>query len=79
MGKVQEKKAVEAAAELSGTKVSVYDVNSFTLVNHKPFRSIRKAAEAMPISAVTLPTKLDTGKAFKGYYYYITRQKAAPK
>ena len=47
-------KAVEAAAELSGTKVYVYDVNRFTLVNNKPFRSIRKSAEAMPISAVTL-------------------------
>ena len=47
---------MEAAAELSGTKVYVYDINSFTLVNNKPFRSIRKAAEAMPISAGTLPS-----------------------
>lgn len=38
-------KAVDAAAVLSGTKVYVYDVNSFTLVNNKPFRSIRKAAK----------------------------------
>ena len=72
-------KAVEAAAELSGTKVYAYDVNSFTLVNNKPFRSIRKAAEAMPISTVTLASKLDTGKPFKGYYYYRTPQTAAPK
>lgn len=72
-------KAVEAAAELSGTKVYVYDINSFTLVNNKPFRSIRKAAEAMPISTVTLASKLDTGKPFKGYYYYRTPQTAAPK
>ena len=75
-------KAVEAAAELSGTKVYVYDVNSFTLVNNKPFRSIRKAAEAMPISTVTLASKLDTGKPFKRYYYYsgrATPQTAAPK
>ena len=66
-------KAVEAAAELSGTKVYVYDVNSFTLVNNKPFRSIRKAAEAMPISTVTLASKLDIGKPFKVYYYYSGR------
>ena len=70
---------MEAAAELSGTKVYVYSVKNFTLVNNKPFRSIRMVAKLMPISASTLPLKLNTGKPFKGYYYYTEPQLIAPK
>ncbi len=33
----------------------------------------------MPIKAATLPSKLNTGKAFKEYYYYTEPQKLAPK
>ena len=36
-------KALDLAAEKSGTKVYVYDVDTFTLVNSKPFRSLRMA------------------------------------
>lgn len=42
----------------------MYDVSSFSLVNDVPFRSIRQAAKAMPISASTLPEKIDTGIPF---------------
>lgn len=78
-GKGPGAKAIDAAAELAGTKVYVYDVHSFNLVNGKPFRSIRATAEAMPVGASTLPSKLDTGKPFKGYYYYSSAQTTAPK
>lgn len=71
-------RAIDAAAELAGTKVYVYDVPSFNLVNGKPFRSIRATVEAMPVGASTLPSKLDTGKPFKGYYYYSSAQTTAP-
>lgn len=65
-------KALDKAAELSGTMVYVYDASTFTLVGQVPFRSIRAAALVMPISASTLPNKLNTGIPFKGYYYYST-------
>ena len=71
-------KALKIAAEKAGTKVYVYDFETFTLVNGKPFRSLRKAADAMPISHSTLPIKLNTGKPFKGYYYYTLPQLVSP-
>lgn len=73
------KKAIDIAAEFSGLKVYVYDELSFSLVNGVPFRSIRQTANAMPISASTLPNKIDTGIPFKGYYYYSNPQTVAPK
>lgn len=73
------KKALDLAAEKSGTKIYVYDAENFILVNSKPFRSIRMTAKFMPISEGTLPSKLNTGKSFKGYYYYTNPQKVAPK
>jgi group I intron endonuclease len=63
-------KALDIAAEKAGTKVYVYDATNFTLVSGGPFRSIRMAAELTHISARSLARKLDTGKPFKGYYYY---------
>lgn len=57
---------------MSGTKVYVYSADSFTLVNNKPFRSLRSAASFLPISPATLPSKLNTGKPFKGFYYFTT-------
>jgi hypothetical protein len=41
-----------------------------SLINGLPFRSIRMTAKNMPISAGTLPNKVNSGKPFKGYYYY---------
>jgi hypothetical protein len=64
---------------MAGIKVYVYDVKTFTLMNGVPFRIIRSASEALPIAASTLPLKLDTGKPFKGYYYYTSPQSGAPK
>jgi group I intron endonuclease len=73
------KKASDLAAELSGTKVYAYDLATFSLVNGKPFRSIRDTAKSMPISDSTLATRLNSGKVFKGYYYYTSEQTAPPK
>ena len=65
---------LDIAAEKAGTKVYVYDATNFTLVSGSPFRSIRMAAEATHISARTLGRKLDTGKPYKGYYYFSHAQ-----
>ena len=67
-------KALAKAAELAGTKVYAYDATTFTLINDTPFRSIRATAKVLPVSASSLPNKLDTGVPFKGYYYYTTAQ-----
>ena len=66
--------ALDIAAEKAGTKVFVYDATNFTLVSGSPFRSIRMAAEATHISARTLGRKFDTGKPYKGYYYFSHAQ-----
>ena len=78
-GKGPWKKALDIAAEKAGTKVYVYDVETFTLVNGKPFRSLRMAVNAMPIGHSTLPNKLNTGKPFKDYYCYSFPQLVRPK
>lgn len=72
-------KAIEIAAEKRGKKVYAYDKETFSLVNKQPFRSIKKTTESLPISEATLPSKLDTGAAFKGYYYYTKPQYNKPK
>lgn len=69
-GKGPGQKALDLAAAKNGIKVYVYDAVSLNLVNNKPFRSIRSAAGSLPISPNTLLIKLDTGKPFKGYYYF---------
>lgn len=69
------KEVLDKAAEVNGTKIYVYDARTFSLVNNTPFRSIRLTAKNMPIGARTLPNKLDTGKPFKGFYYYTSPQK----
>lgn len=46
-------KALYLAAEKAGTKVYAYDAVNFTLLNAKPFRSVRKAANVMSVSAST--------------------------
>lgn len=71
-------KALDAAAELAETKVYVYSADVFALVNGAPFRSLRAVSSAMPVSQSTLPTKLDTGKPFKGYYYFTSPQLSSP-
>lgn len=63
------KKTLDAAAEKLGIPVYVYDIN-LNLLKNKPFRSIREASLYTKISKTTLSKKLDTGKLFKGYYYY---------
>jgi len=70
--------AVNKAAEMKGTKVYAYSADTFTLVNGKPFRSVRSTSSVMPISPMTLTSKLDTGKPFKGYYYFTTPQVNKP-
>lgn len=72
-------RALDKAAEMAGTRVYAYSVDNFTLVNGKPFRSIRSTASALPVSHGTLPSKLDTAKPFKGYYYFTTPQAVRPK
>lgn len=73
-GKSLSKHVLDAAAILSGTPIYVYDKKTFTLINGKPFRSIREVAKNLPISTVTVPKKLDTHKPFKGYYYFSKLQ-----
>lgn len=59
-----------AAQKVRGKLVYVYSSKNKSLVNNSPFVSIRETAKYLPISPVTLVKKLDTGKRFKGYYYY---------
>jgi hypothetical protein len=53
-------KALDIAAEKAGTKIYVYDITNFSLVNNEPFRSIRRASKVLPISVNTLSKKLVT-------------------
>jgi group I intron endonuclease len=69
---------LEAAANILGRSVYVYEETSFTLINNKPFRSIRDTVKQLPISQMTLPKKLDTNKPFKGYYYFTKPQHYKP-
>jgi len=64
------KVTLDAAAEANGTKVFVYNETFLTAHQFSPFRSIRQAALHMKIGTTTLTNKLDTKKAYKGYYYY---------
>lgn len=77
-GKSLPQHILDAAAIKAGTVVYVYDVATFTLVNNIPFRSLRATANRMPISDSTLPTKLNTSKPFKGYYYFTNPQTIQP-
>jgi hypothetical protein len=82
-------KSLDIAAEpvKAGTKIYVYDITKFSLVNNKPFlrSSIRSVSTEKSFtyfnsdSANTLTKKLDTGKPFKGYYYYSKPQNKVPK
>jgi len=77
-GKSLPKATLDAAAELAGTPIYVYTEDNFTLVNEKPFRSIRDTAKNLPVGASTLPKILDTNISFKGYYYYTKPQYRKP-
>lgn len=72
------KATLDAAAAVLGKPIYVYTEESFTLVNDKPFRSIREAVKHLPISQSTLPRKLDSSKPFKGYYYFSKPQSSKP-
>jgi len=61
---------LDAAAEANGIKVYVYEESSF--IRGSPFRSIRQAATNMKMGSTTLTGKLNTGKAYKGHYYYTS-------
>lgn len=54
---------LDKAAELKGTKVYAYTVANFELVNDKPFRSLRKASENLPISFNKLAETIDSNVA----------------
>jgi hypothetical protein len=71
-GKSLPRHILDAAASISGTPISVYDEERFSLVNGVPFRSIRETAIYLPISPATLPKNRNTNEEgpFKGYYYY---------
>ena len=70
----KKKNTLDAAALVTGKPIYAYDAETFTLVNGAPFRSIRDTAKQLPISASTLPVKLNTNQAFKGYFYFTTPQ-----
>jgi group I intron endonuclease len=61
---------LDAARLIRGKKIYVYDAKNLSLVNNSPFHSIRETVKCLPISSVTLNSKLDKGIAFKGYYYF---------
>ena len=63
-------KALDLAAEKTGTKIYAYDTTNLNLVNNVPFRSIRNTSKELPISPNTLVKILDSGKSFKGFIYY---------
>ena len=63
-------KVLNAAAEKLGIKIYVYDVKSLTLLNGIPFRSIRLTAKSLIISSPSIVKYIDSGKQFKGYYFY---------
>lgn len=65
---------LDAAALKLGTPVYVYDQKTFTLINNIHFRSLPETAKHMPISCASLVIKLNTNKAFKGFYYFTKRQ-----
>jgi hypothetical protein len=67
------KKTLDAAIEVLGKLIYVYDKN-FNLINNKPFRSMREVSNFTTISRNTLSKKLDSGLLFKGYYYYSKPQ-----
>ena len=50
----------------------MYNEKDLSLVNNVPFISIRETAKNLLINPGTLVKKLDTGKPFKGFYYYST-------
>jgi group I intron endonuclease len=72
------KVTLDAAAEAKGRKVFVYRLfyddqkqeTFLTAHQYSPFRSIRQAALHIKIGATTLTNKLNTEKAYKGYFYY---------
>ena len=66
---------LDAAAEIKGTKVYAY---AFSLVNGKPFRSLRSTVKMLPVTMYKLPLVLDTGLEYKGYYYFTTSQSSKP-
>lgn len=55
-----------------------YDYTNFKLVNNTSFRSIRKASKELLITASTLNKILDSGKSFKGYFYYSEPKNLEP-
>lgn len=75
-GKSLHKKTLDAAVLVTGKQIYAYDAETFTLVNGTPFRSIRDTAKQLPIAPSTLPVKLNTNQAFKGYFYFTTPQES---
>lgn len=69
---------LDAAAETKGIKIFAYDELSFSLVNGLPFRSLRATVKFLPVSSYKLPLVLDTGKAYKGFYYFSKAQSNKP-
>jgi group I intron endonuclease len=63
---------LDAARLIRGKKIYVYEGDNLSLVNNSPFLSIRETVKYLPISNVTLKSKLDKGIPFKGYYYFST-------
>lgn len=77
-GKPLPNAALDAAAEKKGTKIFAYDELTFSLVNGLPFRSLRATIKMLPVSPYKLPLVLDTGKAYKGFYYFSEAKSNKP-
>lgn len=77
-GKILPSVILDAAAEIKGTKVYAYDSDTFSLVNDKPFRSLRSTVKMLPVTKYKLPLVLDIGLEYKGYYYFTTPQSSKP-
>lgn len=58
------------AQKVKGKSIYVYSEKDKTLINNSPFISIRETSKHLSISTSILAKILDTGKLFKGYYYY---------
>jgi group I intron endonuclease len=69
-GKKLSSVTLEAARLVRGKRIYVYSADNNSLVNNSPFLSIRETVNYLPISTVTLKSKLDKGVPFKGFFYY---------
>ena len=66
------KATLDAAASINSHPVWIYDAKSKLLVSGSPFNSLRQTAVALKVFRNTISKYLNSGNAFKGFYFLIT-------